>query len=70
MKTMPLRFVDDREDVRTPFKIMKDEFVNEWRHSSSSDIREELIRRLFGVLDIVHEECQSSVQNCVNGESV
>ena len=57
----------DREDVRTPFKIMKDEFMNEWR-ASCRDARDELIRRLFCVLDIVHEECQNSVQNCVNGD--
>ena len=56
-----------REDVRTPFKIMKDEFMNEWR-ASCRDARDELIRRLFCVLDIVHEECQNSVQNCVNGD--
>jgi len=59
----------DREDVRTPFKIMKDEFMNEWR-ASCRESRDELIRRLFGVLDIVHEECQNSVQNCVNGTEV
>lgn len=59
----------DREDVRTPFKIMKDEFMNEWR-ASCRDARDELIRRLFCVLDIVHEECQNSVQNCVNGTEV
>lgn len=43
--------------------------MNEWR-ASSRDAREELIRRLFGVLDIVHEECQNSVQNCMTGTDI
>lgn len=59
---------DDREDVRTPFKIMKDEFMNEWKNSNSST-KDELIRRLFGILDVVHEECQQSVQHRINGEN-
>eukprot|EP00210_Caulerpa_lentillifera_P006280 g5999.t1 len=59
----------DREDVRTPFKIMKDEFMNEWK-TSTRDTRAELIRRLFGVLDVVHEECQQSVQYRINGTEV
>ena len=47
---------------------MKDEFMNEWM-ASSRDAKDELNRRLFRVLDIVHEECQTSVQNCMNGEA-
>lgn len=48
---------------------MKDEFMNEWKNSSC-DAREELIRRLFGILDVVHEECQNSVQYRINGTEV
>eukprot|EP00210_Caulerpa_lentillifera_P007481 g7147.t1 len=59
----------DREDVRTPFKIMKDEVISEWR-TVQREMRAELIRRVFGILDVVHEQCQESVQHRINGTEV
>lgn len=58
-----------REDVRTPFKILKDVVISAWK-ISSEDSKKELIRRVFGILDVVHEECQSSVQFRINGTEV
>lgn len=56
----------DREDVRIPFKILKDEFGQEWRDSSKLK-QEGLVQRLFRILDYVHDECQANLSHSLQG---
>lgn len=59
----------DREDVRIPFKILKDEFGSEWR-SSSKCRQDELVQRLFRVMDFIHEECQTNINHSLQGNAI
>lgn len=56
----------DREDVRVPFKVLKDEFGSLWRESSSAGRREGIVDRLFRIMDVIHEECVQEI----NAEAV
>lgn len=57
----------EREDVRSFFKIFKDEFGNEWKICNLKR-RQEITRRLFAILDCVHEECQLSLVDLKQGQ--
>lgn len=58
MHSLLLRLAQDgdREDVRVPFKILKDEFGNAWREASMAR-RDGIVHRLFRILDVVHASC-------------
>ncbi|GMH45981.1 hypothetical protein BSKO_13945 [Bryopsis sp. KO-2023] len=59
----------DREDVRVPFKILKDEFGEEWRSAAKSR-QDHLVQRLFKVLDYVHDECQANLNHSLQGNAI
>lgn len=59
----------DREDVRIPFKILKDEFGHEWRQSIKIK-QEGLVQRLFRILDYVHDECQANLSHSLQGNAL
>lgn len=59
----------DREDVRIPFKILKDEFATEWRSCQKAK-QDALVQRLFKVLDCVHTECQENLSHSLQGNAL